>query len=256
MKKALIYGLSLALVFALSACADNQGATISQEQKEPINNEETVADPLSDTEKTPATDEQEPYIVSLDDLPLDLLGAFEYGYSTVHTEYPDLSPEVQMEMELDLVRQWCDSFVIAIPDNLNEVYSEWHAQYEAALNAIDEGGNTQSGSNTGTQSGTVEDITPNNGGNTNSSGSQSSGGNTSKPSTGSSNSGSSSSGSNNSGSSDNGFTPITDDMLEAAGITTPSEDSMTGPEGVADGSDIKTPDPEDMIDGTQGTISW
>ena len=256
MKKALIYGLSLALVFALSACADNQGATISQEQKEPINNEETVADPLSDTEKTPATDEQEPYIVSLDDLPLDLLGAFEYGYSTVHTEYPDLSPEEQMEMELDLVRQWCDSFVIAIPDNLNEVYSEWHAQYEAALNAIDEGGNTQSGSNTGTQSGTVEDITPNNGGNTNSSGSQSSGGNTSKPSTGSSNSGSSSSGSNNSGSSDNGFTPITDDMLEAAGITTPSEDSMTGPEGVADGSDIKTPDPEDMIDGTQGTISW
>ena len=99
MKKALIYGLSLALVFALSACADNQGATISQEQKEPINNEETVADPLSDTEKTPATDEQEPYIVSLDDLPLDLLGAFEYGYSTVHTEYPDLSPEEQMKME-------------------------------------------------------------------------------------------------------------------------------------------------------------
>ena len=256
MKKALIYGLSLALVFALSACADNQGATISQEQKEPINNEETVADPLSDTEKTPATDEQEPYIVSLDDLPLDLLGAFEYGYSTVHTEYPDLSPEEQMEMELDLIRQWCDSFVIAIPDNLNEVYSEWHAQYEAALNAIDEGGNTQSGSNTGNQSGTVEDITPNNGGNTNSSGSQSSGGNTSKPSTGSSNSGSSSSGSNNSGSSDNGFTPITDDMLEAAGITTPSEDSMTGPDGVADGSGTYTGDPEDKYTGIGGTISW
>lgn len=256
MKKALIYGLSLALVFALSACADNQGATISQEQKEPINNEETVADPLSDTEKTPATDEQEPYIVSLDDLPLDLLGAFEYGYSTVHTEYPDLSPEEQMKMELDLICQWCDSFVIAIPDNLNEVYPEWHAQYEAALNAIDEGGNTQSGSNTGNQSGTVEDITPNNGGNTNSSGSQSSGGNTSKPSTGSSNSGSSSSGSNNSGSSDNGFTPITDDMLEAAGITTPSEDSMTGPDGVADGSGTYVPDLEDRLDGTQGTISW
>ena len=253
MKKALIYGLSLALVFALSACADNQGATISQEQKEPINNEETVADPLSDTEKTPATDEQEPYIVSLDDLPLDLVGAFEYGYSTVHTEYPDLSPEEQMKMELDLIRQWCDSFVIAIPDNLNEVYSEWHAQYEATLNAIDEGGNTQSGSTTGTdsgtQSGTVDDITPpsNNGGNT---------GNTSKPSTGSSNNGSNSSGNSNSGSSDNGFTPITDDMLEAAGITTPSEDSMTGPDGVADGSGTWTPDPEDMIDGTQGTISW
>ena len=256
MKKALIYGLSLALILALSACADNQGATISQEQKEPINNEETVADPLSDTEKTPATDEQEPYIVSLDDLPLDLLGAFEYGYSTVHTEYPDLSPEEQMKMELDLICQWCDSFVIAIPDNLNEVYPEWHAQYEAALNAIDEGGNTQSGSNTGNQSGTVEDITPNNGGNTNSSGSQSSGGNTSKPSTGSSNSGSSSSGSNNSGSSDNGFTPITDDMLEAAGITTPSEDSMTGPDGVADGSGTYVPDLEDRLDGTQGTISW
>ena len=131
MKKALIYGLSLALVFALSACADNQGATISQEQKEPINNEETVADPLSDTEKTPATDEQEPYIVSLDDLPLDLVGAFEYGYSTVHSEKPDLDEAERLEMELDLIRQWCDSFVIAIPDNLNEVYSEWHAQYEA-----------------------------------------------------------------------------------------------------------------------------
>lgn len=255
MKKALIYGLSLALVFALSACADNQGATISQEQKEPINNEETVADPLSDTEKAPVTDEQEPYIVSLDDLSEELVGAFEYGYSTVHSEKPDLDEAERLEMELDLIRQWCDSFVIAIPDNLNEVYSEWHAQYEAALNAIDEGGNTQSGSNTGNQSGTVEDITPNNGGNTNSSGSQSSGGNTSKPSTGSSNSGSSSSGSNNSGSSDNGFTPITDDMLEAAGITTPSEDSMTGPDGVADGSGTTTRDPNDLT-GIGGTISW
>ena len=260
MKKALIYGLSLALVFALSACADNQGATISQEQKEPINNEETVADPLSDTEKTPATDEQEPYIVSLDDLPLDLVGAFEYGYSTVHTEYPDLSPEEQMKMELELVRQWCDSFVIAIPDNLNEVYSEWHAQYEAALNAIDEGGSTGSttGANSGTQSGTVDDITPpsNNNGNTGSSGGNT--GNTSKPSTGSSNnssgtsSGSSSSGSNNS----NESTPPSDADLEAAFGVPPAEMDPSSGEGVADGSDIKTPDPEDMIDGTQGTISW
>ena len=262
MKKALIYGLSLALVFALSACADNQGATISQEQKEPINNEETVADPLSDTEKTPATDEQEPYIVSLDDLPLDLLGAFEYGYSTVHTEYPDLSPEEQMKMELDLICQWCDSFVIAIPDNLNEVYPEWHAQYEAALNAIDEGGNTQSGSNTGTnsgtQSGTVDDITPpsNNNGNTGSSGSQSSGGNTgstSKPSTGSSNngsgtsSGSSSSGSNNS----NEFTPPSDADLEAAFGEAPLEGS-----GNVDGSGIELNEDALIPHGTQGTISW
>ena len=159
MKKALIYGLSLALVFALSACASTQD-TISQEQEEPIKNEETVADPLSDTEKAPATDEQEPYIVSLDDLSEELVGAFEYGYSTVHSEKPDLDEAERLEMELDLIRQWCDSFVIAIPDNLNEVYLEWHAQYEAALNAIDEGGNTQSGSNTGTQSGTVDDITP------------------------------------------------------------------------------------------------
>ena len=255
MKKALIYGLSLALVLALSACAQPQEDTISQEQKELINNEETAADPLSDTEKAPATDEQEPYIVSLDDLSEELVGAFEYGYSTVHSEKPDLDEAERLEMELDLIRQWCDSFVIAIPDNLNEVYSEWHAQYEAALNAIDEGGNTQSGSNTGNQSGTVEDITPNNGGNTNSSGSQSSGGNTSKPSTGSSNSGSSSSGSNNSGSSGNGFTPITDDMLEAAGITTPSEDSMTGPDGVADGSGTTTRDPNDLT-GADVTISW
>ena len=251
MKKALIYGLSLALVFALSACADNQGATISQEQKEPINNEETVADPLSDTEKTPATDEQEPYIVSLDDLPLDLLGAFEYGYSTVHTEYPDLSLEEQMEMELDLIRQWCDSFVIAIPDNLNEVYSEWHAQYEAALNAIDEGGNTQSGSNTGThsgtQSGTVDDITPptNNNGNTGSTskpnGGNSSGNTQSNPSTGSSSSGSNS----------NGFTPPSDEELEAAFGEAPLEGS-----GNVDGSGTYTGDPEDKYTGIGGTISW
>ena len=255
MKKALIYGLSLALVFALSACADNQGATISQEQKEPINNEETVADPLSDTEKTPATDEQEPYIVSLDDLPLDLLGAFEYGYSTVHTEYPDLSPDEQMGMELDLIRQWCDSFVIAIPDNLNEVYSEWHAQYEAALNAIDEGGNTQSGSNTGTnsgtQSGTVDDITPPSNNNSNSSGGNT--GNTSKPNTGSSNNGS---GTSSGSSSNEEFTPPTEEELEdffGESTLKPTEGAQ---EGVADGSDITTPDPEDMIDGTQGTISW
>ena len=258
MKKALIYGLSLALVFALSACADNQGATISQEQKEPINNEETVADPLSDTEKTPATDEQEPYIVSLDDLPLDLVGAFEYGYSTVHTEYPDLSPEEQMEMELDLIRQWCDSFVIAIPDNLNEVYSEWHAQYEAALNAIDEGGNTQSGSNTGTnsgtQSGTVDDITPPTNNNSNSGGSQSSGGNTSKPSTGSSNSGSgTSSGSSNSGTSNSGA-PSKEDLEAALGK--PATGSQGAPEGVGDGSGIELNEDALIPHGTQGTISW
>ena len=261
MKKALIYGLSLALVLALSACAQPQEDTISQEQKELINNEETAADPLSDTEKAPATDEQEPYIVSLDDLSEELVGAFEYGYSTVHTEYPDLSPEEQMKMELDLIRQWCDSFVIAIPDNLNEVYSEWHAQYEAALNAIDAGGNTQSGSNTGTnsgtQSGTVDDITPpsNNNGNTGSSGNT---GNTSKPNTGSSNngsgtsSGSSSSGSNNS----NEFTPPSDADLEAAFGVPPAEMDPSSGEGVADGSGTYVPDLEDRLDGTQGTISW
>ena len=260
MKKALIYGLSLALVFALSACADNQGATISQEQKEPINNEETVADPLSDTEKAPATDEQEPYIVSLDDLSEELVGAFEYGYSTVHSEKPDLDEAERLEMELDLIRQWCDSFVIAIPDNLNEVYSEWHAQYEAALNAIDEGGNTQSGSNTGTdsgtQSGTVDDITPPSNNNSNSSSGNT--GNTSKPSTGSSNnssgtsSGSSSSGSNNS----NESTPPSDADLEAAFGVPPAEMDPSSGEGVADGSGTYVPDLEDRLDGTQGTISW
>lgn len=252
MKKALIYGLSLALVFALSACADNQGATISQEQKEPINNEETVADPLSDTEKTPATDEQEPYIVSLDDLPLDLVGAFEYGYSTVHTEYPDLSPEEQMEMELDLICQWCDSFVIAIPDNLNEVYSEWHAQYEAALNAIDEGGSTGSstGTNSGIQPGTVDDITPpsNNNGNTGSTsklnGGNSSGNTQSNPSTGSS---------SNSGSDSTSKDQIRE-QLEAAGITeVDTEGAQQG--NVGDGSGTTTRDPNDLT-GADVTISW
>lgn len=257
MKKALIYGLSLALILALSACADNQGATISQEQKEPINNEETVADPLSDTEKTPATDEQEPYIVSLDDLPLDLLGAFEYGYSTVHTEYPDLSPEEQMEMELDLIRQWCDSFVIAIPDNLNEVYSEWHAQYEAALNAIDAGGSTGSttGTNSGTQSGTVDDITPPSNNNSNSSGTT---GSTSKPSGGSSSGNTQSNpstGSSSSGSNSNGFTPPSDEELEAAFGEAPIEGDDSLPD-VGDGSGTYVPDLEDRLDGTQGTISW
>ena len=259
MKKALIYGLSLALVFALSACASTQD-TISQEQEEQIKNEETVADPLSDTEKAPATDEQEPYIVSLDDLPLDLLGAFEYGYSTVHTEYPDLSPEEQMEMELDLIRQWCDSFVIAIPDNLNEVYSEWHAQYEAALNALDEGTSTGSntGTNSGTQSGTVDDITPPSNNNSNSGGSQSSGGNTgstSKPSTGSSNNGSgTSSGSSNSGSSNSGA-PSKEEIEAALGKPQGNPDP-DATEGVADGSGTYVPDLEDRLDGTQGTISW
>ena len=256
MKKALIYGLSLALVFALSACADNQGATISQEQKEPINNEETVADPLSDTEKTPATDEQEPYIVSLDDLPLDLVGAFEYGYSTVHTEYPDLSPDEQMEMELDLVRQWCDSFVIAIPDNLNEVYSEWHAQYEAALNAIDEGTSTGSttGTNSGTQPGTVDDITPPSNNNSNSSGNT---GSTSKPS-GGSNSGNTQSNPNTGSSSNSGSDPTSKDQireqLEAAGITeVDTEGAQQG--NVGDGSGTTTRDPNDLT-GADITISW
>ena len=257
MKKALIYGLSLALVFALSACASTQD-TISQEQEEQIKNEETVADPLSDTEKAPATDEQEPYIVSLDDLPADLLGAFEYGYSTVHSEKPDLDEAERLEMELDLICQWCDSFVIAIPDNLNEVYPEWHAQYEAALNTIDEGGNTQSGSNTGTnsgtQSGTVDDITPPSNNNSNSSGGNT--GNTSKPSTGSSNnssgtsSGNSSSGSNNS----NEFTPPSDADLEAAFGEAPIEGDDSLPD-VGDGSGTTTRDPNDLT-GADITISW
>ena len=264
MKKALIYGLSLALVLALSACAQPQEDTISQEQEEPIKNEETVADPLSDTEKAPATDEQEPYIVSLDDLSEELVGAFEYGYSTVHSEKPDLDEAERLKMELDLIRQWCDSFVIAIPDNLNEVYSEWHAQYEAALNAIDEGGNTQSGSNTGNQSGTVEDITPNNGGNTNSSGSQSSGGNTSKPSSGntgntskpSTGSSNNSSGTSSGSSSSEEFTPPTEEELEDFfGESTLKQTEGTS-EGVLDGSGTYVPDLEDRLDGTQGTISW
>lgn len=258
--------LTLAMVFTLSACggqATMEGGTTDPGQiveGDTGDNGDVTLDQLSDTNKTPIADAeevstQEPYIVSLDDIPADLLGAFEYGYSTVHTEYPDLSPEEQMEMELDLIRQWCDSFVIAIPDNLNEVYSEWHAQYEAALNAIDEGGNTQSGSNTGNQSGTVEDITPNNGGNTNSSGNT---GSTSKPNTGSSNngsgtsSGSSSSGSNNS----NEFTPPSDADLEAAFGVPPAEMDPSSGEGVADGSGTYL-DPEDLKpDGVQGTISW
>ena len=258
MKKALIYGLSLALVLALSACAQPQEDTISQEQEEPIKNEETVADPLSDTEKAPATDEQEPYIVSLDDLSEELVGAFEYGYSTVHSEKPDLDEAERLKMELDLIRQWCDSFVIAIPDNLNEVYSEWHAQYEAALNAIDEGGNTQSGSNTGTnsgtQSGTVDDITPpsNNNGNT-SKPSSGNTGNTSKPSTGSSNN---SSGTSSGSSSSEEFTPPTEEELEdffGESTLKPTEGTS---EGVLDGSGTYVPDLEDRLDGTQGTISW
>ena len=260
MKKALIYGLSLALVFALSACADNQGATISQEQKEPINNEETVADPLSDTEKAPATDEQEPYIVSLDDLSEELVGAFEYGYSTVHSEKPDLDEAERLEMELDLILQWCDSFVIAIPDNLNEVYSEWHAQYEAALNAIDAGGSTGSntGTNSGTQSGTVDDITPpsNNNGNTNSSGGNT--GNTSKPSGGSSSGNTQSNpstGSSSSGSNSNGFTPPSDEELEAAFGEAPIEGDDSLPD-VGDGSGIELNEDALIPHGTQGTISW
>ena len=257
--------LTLAMVFTLSACggqATMEGGTTDPDQiveGDTGDNGDVTLDQLSDTNKTPVADEQEPYIVSLDDLPADLLGAFEYGYSTVHSEKPDLDEAERLEMELDLIRQWCDSFVIAIPDNLNEVYSEWHAQYEAALNAIDEGGSTGSntGTNSGTQSGTVDDITPpsNNNGNTNSSGGNT--GNTSKPNTGSSNnssgtsSGSSSSGSNNS----NGFTPPSDADLEAAFGEAPIEGDDSLPD-VGDGSGTYVPDLEDRLDGTQGTISW
>lgn len=257
--------LTLAMVFTLTACggqATMEGGTTDPGQiveGDTGDNGDVTLDQLSDTNKTPVADEQEPYIVSLDDLPADLLGAFEYGYSTVHSEKPDLDEAERLEMELDLICQWCDSFVIAIPDNLNEVYSEWHAQYEAALNAIDEGGNTQSGSNTGTQSGTVDDITPptNNSGNTNSSGgSQSSSGNTgstSKPSTGSSNNGSgTSSGSSNSGSSNSGAP--SKEELEAA-LGKPAKGTPGAQEGVGDGSGTTTRDPNDLT-GIGGTISW
>ena len=253
--------LTLAMVFTLSACggqATMEGGTTDPDQiveGDTGDNGDVTLDQLSDTNKTPVADEQEPYIVSLDDLPADLLGAFEYGYSTVHSEKPDLDEAERLEMELDLICQWCDSFVIAIPDNLNEVYSEWHAQYEAALNAIDEGGNTQSGSNTGTnsgtQSGTVDDITPPSNNNSNSSGNT---GNTSKPSGGSSSGNTQSNpstGSSSSGSNSNGFTPPSDEELEAAFGEAPLEGS-----GNVDGSGTYVPDLEDRLDGTQGTISW
>lgn len=252
--------LTLAMVFTLSACggqATMEGGTTDPDQiveGDTGDNGDVTLDQLSDTNKTPVADEQEPYIVSLDDLPADLLGAFEYGYSTVHSEKPDLDEAERLGMELDLICQWCDSFVIAIPDNLNEVYPEWHAQYEAALNAIDEGGNTQSGSNTGTQSGTVDDITPptNNSGNTNSSGGNT--GSTSKPSTGSSNNGSgTSSGSSNSGSSNSGAP--SKEELEAA-LGKPAKGTPGAQEGVGDGSGTYTGDPEDKYTGIGGTISW
>ena len=256
--------LALTFLFTLSACggqATMEGGTTDPGQiveGDTGDNGDVTLDQLSDTNKTPIADAeevstQEPYIVSLDDIPADLLGAFEYGYSTVHTEYPDLSPEEQMEMELDLIRQWCDSFVIAIPDNLNEVYSEWHAQYEAALNAIDEGGSTGSntGTNSGTQSGTVDDITPPSNNNSNSSGGNT--GSASKPN-GGSNSGNTqsnpSTGSSSSGSNSNGFTPPSDEELEAAFGEAPLEGS-----GNVDGSGTTTRDPNDLT-GADVTISW
>lgn len=262
--------LTLAMVFTLSACggqATMEGGTTDPDQiveGDTGDNGDVTLDQLSDTNKTPIADAeevstQEPYIVSLDDIPADLLGAFEYGYSTVHTEYPDLSPEEQMGMELDLIRQWCDSFVIAIPDNLNEVYSEWHAQYEAALNALDEGTSTGSttGTNSGTQSGTVDDITPpsNNNGNTNSSGGNT--GSASKPSGGSS-SGNTQSNPNTGSSSNSGSDSTSKDQireqLEAAGITeVDTEGAQQG--NVGDGSGTTTRDPNDLT-GIGGTISW
>ena len=252
--------LALTFLFTLSACggqATMEGGTTDPDQiveGDTGDNGDVTLDQLSDTNKTPVADEQEPYIVSLDDLPADLLGAFEYGYSTVHSEKPDLDEAERLEMELDLIRQWCDSFVIAIPDNLNEVYSEWHAQYEAALNAIDEGGSTGSttGTNSGTQSGTVDDITPPSNNNSNSSGGNT--GNTSKPSGGSSSGNTQSNpstGSSSSGSNSNGFTPPSDADLEAAFGEAPLEGS-----GNVDGSGTYL-DPEDLKpDGVQGTISW
>lgn len=258
--------LTLAMVFTLSACggqATMEGGTTDPDQiveGDTGDNGDVTLDQLSDTNKTPVADEQEPYIVSLDDLPADLLGAFEYGYSTVHSEKPDLDEAERLEMELDLIRQWCDSFVIAIPDNLNEVYSEWHAQYEAALNAIDEGGSTGSntGTNSGTQSGTVDDITPpsNNNGNTNSSSGNT--GNTSKPSGGSSsgnNQSNPSTGSSSSGSNSNGFTPPSDEELEAAFGEAPIEGDDSLPD-VGDGSGIELNEDALIPHGTQGTISW
>ena len=256
--------LALTFLFTLSACggqATMEGGTADPGQiveGDTGDNGDVTLDQLSDTNKTPIADAeevstQEPYIVSLDDIPADLLGAFEYGYSTVHSEKPDLDEAERLEMELDLICQWCDSFVIAIPDNLPDLYQSWHTQYEATLAAIDEG--TAPSGNTGTQSDTVDSVTPPS--NNSSSGSQSSGGNTSKPSTGSSNSGSNSSGSN-SGSSTNSneFTPPSDAELEAAFGEPPIEMDPNSGEGVADGSGIELNEDALIPHGTQGTISW
>nr|WP_325193288.1 hypothetical protein [uncultured Oscillibacter sp.] len=261
--------LALTFLFTLSACGGQttmEGGTTDPGQiveGDTGDNGDVTLDQLSDTNKTPIADAeevstQEPYIVSLDDIPADLLGAFEYGYSTVHSEKPDLDEAERLEMELDLICQWCDSFVIAIPDNLNEVYSEWHAQYEAALNAIDEGTSTGStaGTNSGTQSGTVDDTTPPSNNNSNSSSGNT--GSTSKPSGGSSSGNTQSNpstGSSSSGSNSNGFTPPSDEELEAAFGEAPIEGDDSLPD-VGDGSGIELNEDALIPHGTQGTISW
>ena len=100
--------LALAFLFTLSACggqATMEGGTTDPGQiveGDTGDNGDVTLDQLSDTNKTPIADAeevstQEPYIVSLDDIPADLLGAFEYGYSTVHSEKPDLDEAERLE---------------------------------------------------------------------------------------------------------------------------------------------------------------
>lgn len=192
------------------------------------------------------------YIVDINNIPDDLLFAFEYGYSAYHTGEETISEAEKLPLELDTVRNWCTTYVIGIPDNLDTLYPEWRTQYEASLSGdpVDDGTPQDTSGNQQTSQGSQQTS----GGQQTSQGGQQASGNNSKPSNSGSSQGSSggNGGSSSSGSGTSGDWVPTDEDLANMGITVPGVNAPTSGSGTITEGEGYTPDPKDLVNGNTG----
>lgn len=141
MKQALTGALALALVLSLSACGPSgpafQSASVPEGAELTGAAKTGHAAPEGDGPGDTSAEQAQPYVLTLDALSDDLLFAFEYGYASYHTGEEDLSEDEKLPLELGVVRDWCATCGIALPDNLDSLYPQWRAQYEAGLSGGD-----------------------------------------------------------------------------------------------------------------------
>ena len=240
MKQALTGALALALVLSLAACGPSgpafQSASVSEEAELTGAAKTGHAAPEGDGPGDASAEQAQPYVLTLDSLPDDLLFAFEYGYASYHTGEEDLSEDEKLPLELGVVRDWCAACGIALPDNLDSLYPQWRAQYEAGLS----GGDAQAPDAEPAQT-DPDPVQPGDSGDQQSNPATSSGASGGSPGT----------------SGDSTVEPDMDDLDEyfaSIGYDVPGVNAPTSGTGIDDGEpgDGGTPDPKDLVNGNTG----